>query len=464
MKVAHPPAKPLLLYDGECKFCTLWIHRWQLAMGDFVECLPIQDPRGAAQFPEILREQFDAAVQLILPDGEVFSAAEAVVRSLACNPEEQWLRELYEHSPAFASFLERAYRCVARHRKFFSAMTWLLWGEQLEPARQNLVRGIFLRGLGVIYLAAFASLGMQMPKLAGSHGVAPVAQTVAAAKANYDAQGAGLNRYHLLPTLCWINTSDAFLSLQCVAGVALAGMLVCGFAPAPFMFLLWLVYLSLTTVCPGPPGFQWGNLLLETGFTVILFAPFRLRPRPPGGETPPSRLALWLLRWLLFRLLFESGCGQLLSSDGVWPEHFWEAVSLAIRLVLPWAVFFPRRPRQCAGLIFMAWQLIRLPTSGHPLFNLLVLWLSLTLFDDAAVQQLLPNTLWPQPGPATFNAPVGAYWPRPLLWLAVLLVGCACYAHVFQLAGLYMPGPEPIMAVARWLEPLRSVNSYRLVR
>ena len=462
MKVAHPPAKPLLLYDGDCKFCTLWIHRWQLATGDFVECLPFQDPRGAVQFPEISRPQFDAAIQLILPDGSIFSAAEAVVRSLACNPEEQWLRELYEHSPALAASLETAYRFVARHRKLFSTVTWLLWGEHLEPARQNLVRGIFLRGLAVVYLAAFVSLWMQMSKLAGSHGAAPVAQTMAAAKANCDAQGAGLNRYHLLPTLCWFNTSDAFLNLQCAGGTMLAGLLVCGIAPAPCLFLLWLVYLSLTTVGLGQPGWQWANLLLETGFIAILFAPLRLMPRALASETPPSRIALWLLRWLLFRLLVESGCGQLLSSNGVWPENFSGAVSLGIKLILPWAIFFPHRPRQCAGLVFIAWQLMSLPAGGHLLSHVLILLLSLTLFDDAALQNILPESIWPQRGPAQPYAPAGRRWPQPVLWLVVLLVGCAGYAHLFLCVGIYMPGPEPVMMVARWLEPLRSVNYYRL--
>ncbi len=462
MKVAHPPARPLLLYDGDCQFCTLWIHRWQLATGDFVECLPFQDPRGAVQFPEISRSQLDAAIQLIRPDGSIFSAAEAVVRSLACNPEEQWLRELYEHSPTFAEFLEAAYRFVARHRQLFSTVTFLLWGKHLEPARQNLARGIFLRGLAVIYLAAFVSLWMQMSKLAGSHGAAPVAQTLAAAKVNYDAQGVGLNRYHLLPTLCWFNTSDAFLNLQCAGGTALAGLLLCGIAPALCLCLLWLVYLSLTTVCLGQPGWQWGNLLLETGFIAILFAPLRLMPRALAGETPPSRIALWLLRWLLFRLLFESGCGQLLSGNGVWPDSFSGVVSLAIKLILPWTIFFPRRPRQCAGVVLIAWQLLSLTTGGHPLFHALILLLCLTLFDDAALQNLLPGTVWPSRNPAQSRAPARERWPQPVLWLVVLLVGCAGYAHLFLCFGIYMPGPEPVMMVARWLEPFRSVNFYRL--
>src|SRR3977135_304770 len=105
-----------MLYDGDCKFCKLWIHRWQLATGDYVEYLPFQDPRVAAQFPEIPREQFESAVQLILPDGMVFSEGATVFRSLACNPQEQWLLDLYQNSPVFARLSETSYRFVARHR------------------------------------------------------------------------------------------------------------------------------------------------------------------------------------------------------------------------------------------------------------------------------------------------------------------------------------------------------------
>ena len=53
IRVATPPPKPLMVFDGDCNFCTLWIRRWQQMTGDSVDYLPAQDPRIAAQFPEI---------------------------------------------------------------------------------------------------------------------------------------------------------------------------------------------------------------------------------------------------------------------------------------------------------------------------------------------------------------------------------------------------------------------------
>lgn len=41
--------------------------------GEAVDYLPAQDPPIVEQFPEIPREQFDTAVQLIESDGAVFS-------------------------------------------------------------------------------------------------------------------------------------------------------------------------------------------------------------------------------------------------------------------------------------------------------------------------------------------------------------------------------------------------------
>src|SRR6266567_9333722 len=101
LRVASPPAKPLMIYDGECNFCVLWMRRLQHSSGEHLDFLPFQDPRLAVEFPELSREQSETAVQLIEADGEVYSAAEALFRALAHNPRHQWLFDWYESSPAF---------------------------------------------------------------------------------------------------------------------------------------------------------------------------------------------------------------------------------------------------------------------------------------------------------------------------------------------------------------------------
>src|SRR5258705_10090747 len=126
--VARPPPKPLMIFDGDCNFCTLWIRRWQQMTGDAVDYLPSQDANVAAQFPEIPRERFETAVQLIEPDGTVYSGAEAVFRTLAKNPKWQWPLQAYKKIPALAGITEWAYRLVAENRTFFSLLTRWCWG------------------------------------------------------------------------------------------------------------------------------------------------------------------------------------------------------------------------------------------------------------------------------------------------------------------------------------------------
>jgi len=131
VEVASPPAKAVMIYDGDCSFCSLWIHRWQQTTSGHLEYLPFQDPSVAARFPEVPRSQFETAVQLVETDGRVYGGAEAVFRALAHKPHQGWLLDWYHHSPVFARASESGYRLVARHRRFFSALTRLVWRRRL---------------------------------------------------------------------------------------------------------------------------------------------------------------------------------------------------------------------------------------------------------------------------------------------------------------------------------------------
>src|SRR5260221_58871 len=159
---------------------------------------------------------------------------------------------------------------------------------------------LFLRVLGVIYGVAFISLAVQIKGLVGRNGILPAAEFLEGRRLG------GLKRFRRLPTLCWLNTSDGFLLFLCWGGAALAMVETIGFAPIPVLALLWVCYLSLATVCRVFLGYQWDILLLETGFLAIFLAPVELLPHFPPA-TAPSPIIIWLLWWLLFRLMFSSG-------------------------------------------------------------------------------------------------------------------------------------------------------------
>src|SRR5512138_3034958 len=115
------PARPYLIYDGDCGFCRIWIDYWQRLTGDRVLYLPYQT--AADQFPQIPRTAFESAVHLIWPDGHFTSGAQAVFETLAITPRRAGWLWLYRHMPGFAPVSEWAYRFIARHRDFFYWMT-----------------------------------------------------------------------------------------------------------------------------------------------------------------------------------------------------------------------------------------------------------------------------------------------------------------------------------------------------
>src|SRR5260370_29346261 len=81
MRVPNPPAKPLLVFDGDCGFCRTWVARWRRTVGPQVDYEELQT--AGARFPTIPRSRFRRSLQLILPDGEGFQDPEAAFRTLA---------------------------------------------------------------------------------------------------------------------------------------------------------------------------------------------------------------------------------------------------------------------------------------------------------------------------------------------------------------------------------------------
>ncbi len=75
-------AKPTLIYDGECGFCSRWIERWRVSTGDRVDYVTSQE--AAPEFPEISGGEFAEAVRWVGADGERLSGAPAILRC-ACH-------------------------------------------------------------------------------------------------------------------------------------------------------------------------------------------------------------------------------------------------------------------------------------------------------------------------------------------------------------------------------------------
>lgn len=105
-----------MLWDGECRFCAHWIQRWEKTTGDAVEYRSYQE--ALPDFPQVAEEDCKKAVQLVLPDGRVLSAAHAVLKSLAIGGRANRPLSWYEHSPIFHWLADSAYRFVAANRSW----------------------------------------------------------------------------------------------------------------------------------------------------------------------------------------------------------------------------------------------------------------------------------------------------------------------------------------------------------
>jgi hypothetical protein len=353
------------------------------------------------------------------------------------------------------------------------------------------VRWLFLRALGLIYLAAFLSLWIQIRGLVGSHGVLPVGDFLENARQFFDQWHLGLDRYHLVPTLSWFSSSDAVLIGQCAAGTAASLLLTVGLAPPLCLAVLWALYLSLSVAGQDFLSFQWDSLLTEAGFLAMVLAPWQWWDRPSRGA-PPSPVAVWLLRWLGFRLLFESGVVKLLSGDPSWRHltaltfHYqtqplptwvgwyasqlptwWQVAScaamFAIELGAPWLVFAARRERALGGALIVFLQILILLTGNYAFFNWLTIALCLFWLDDAMLTRLLPVRWRPWVARWAAGPSAAGPWWRPVGATVVAAVVVPISIAQFAAQVDWQPVPlAPARAAGAWLAPLRTVNNYGL--
>jgi len=259
----------------------------------------------------------------------------------------------------------------------------------------------------------------------------------------------------------------------------------------PVLVLLWAFYLSLVVAGQDFLGFQWDGLLLETGLLAVFLAPAGLRPRP-GAEGPVPLSALWLLRFLLFRLMFTSGAVKLRSGDPLWrglsalrvhyqtqPLPTWigwlahqlpakvhtlsAAVMFVVELVVPFLIFGPRPLRLAACGAMAGLQLLIAATGNYGFFNLLTLVLYLALVDDRVLAPLRRDVSRAE-GPTNG----AAVWHLVASGLAMLI---ACFSLMALFREVDLTRGEPSVVSRLWssralnaVAPLDSINGYGLFR
>ncbi|MEO6953098.1 MAG: lipase maturation factor family protein [Polyangia bacterium] len=319
---------------------------------------------------------------------------------------------------------------------------------------------LFLRGLALVSLIAWLSMGSQILLLVGSHGLLPIAPLLDEARRQHVAM-------RTAPTLFWWSASDTMLIGACALGAASAlyGLL---YASRVWLIVSLPLYLSVCIAAQDFCGFQWDLLLLETSFVALFLDPQR-----------PTLAALWMPRLLLVKLYVESGIAKAQSPIGDWFSgsamvsyfetaplpmplarwlhalplgvlHWMAWLTLFIELVVPLCVFGSRPLRRFAFIVLTGFQLMNVVTANYGFFVPLTLLLHLFLLDDDA----LPSWL----GRADAEPPSR----RARITSTIALAVWGSLSLVEGLLTFTAIEWAPLLALHDVYAPLRVVNAYHL--
>ena len=276
-----------------------------------------------------------------------------------------------------------------------------------------LTRFVILRLLGFVYAIAFLVAANQLVPLIGEHGLTPATHFLNEIQAQLGSESAGMLR---VPTLFWFGISDNALTIFSWVGFALSIVVLCGYANAILLTVLWAMYMSIVHIGQIWYGYGWEIQLLETGFLSIFLCPL-LDGRPFPKSRPPI-LVIWLFRWLGFRIMFGAGLIKLrgdpcwrnltclyyhyetqpnpnpisryLHVAPLWFHKFEVLWNHFVELIVPWFSFGPRMARHIAGVLLVTFQIFLIISGNLSFLNYLTIIPFLACFDDSFLARLLP--------------------------------------------------------------------------
>jgi hypothetical protein len=340
----------------------------------------------------------------------------------------------------------------------------------------QLTRFVVLRLLGALYFIGFLIVLRQGDALIGADGLLPAPAFLDRVAAALGSRAAGFAR---LPSLFWLGCSDGAMQLAAWVGLLLAGAVCLGLTNALAQLLLWALYMSFVHVGQVFYGYGWEIQLLETGFLAVFLCPMRsVRPFP---ATAPPMAVIWLLRWLIFRVMIGAGLIKM-RGDPCWRDLtclFWhyetqplpnpvswllhQAPSWfhrvgviwnhVVELLVPVFALSPRRrARTIAGVLLVAFQGTLIVSGNLSFLNWLTIVPALACFDDGALARIVP---------ARLRARVVALAPqlptsRPHRWASWGLAGLVALLSVGPVCNLI----SPRQTMNRSFDPLALVNTY----
>ncbi|MFB6226163.1 MAG: lipase maturation factor family protein [Candidatus Paceibacteria bacterium] len=338
-----------------------------------------------------------------------------------------------------------------------------------EDGKYNFSIYIFKRALAVIYFIAFLSFLFQAEGLIGSSGILPAVEYFKLIKSK-------LGLFQALvfkPSIFLFFTSDFVIKLVPTLGVIFSVILFFNIHERIVLFILYILYLSITVGGQQFMAFQWDSLLLEAGFLAI-FLQYN------------SSLAVWLFRWLLFRLMFGSGISKLMSGDSLWwnltalkhhhltqplptflawyfdkmPLWFHKLSTgfvLAIELIVPFFYFLQNKFRAAAGVITVILMALISLTGNYTLFTFLTASLVLFLINNFQWSRLI-KPLWIQKvlnRIKRHSSNLKAYL-APVVGSLIFLFSLLLFSRQLQI------NPIDVISLLRPVQSYRIVNTYGL--
>lgn len=286
-------------------------------------------------------------------------------------------------------------------------------------------RWLVLRGVGVVYSLIFSGLLVEADRLIGPQGVLPFSSYWQHVRDSTDSTWAA---FWSAPSIFWWSGSSGLINPLAWLGLACAVALVFNLWPRGALAGCWLIFLSFVSALNVFSPAQLDDLMLEVALLCIPFAPSGFRPGL-GKDSPPAPLVMFMLRWLLFRVMFESGLVKLVAGDPHWRDftamevmyetspfptilgyidhhlprayHSFEIIlTFAAELAAPLLALFARRPGR--WFAFISWSALQIGiqlTNNFGWLNTAALALGLLWLDDqmlATLARKLKLAAWAQ--------------------------------------------------------------------
>jgi len=356
-------------------------------------------------------------------------------------------------------------------------------------------RWVVLRGVGLVYVVIFTGMLQEGRALGGPHGLRPIADYCALAEQILPNVFVRILR---LPTLFLISSDPLMISALAWGGLAAAIALVLNLWPRLALFACWAILLSFVGVWREFASTLNDPLMLETALLCIPFAPAGLRPGL-GAASPPRPITVFMMRWLLIRIMLTAGLVKVFGSDPGWRDFtFMERMyetSPAPTVLAYYAYHLPRAwhvgeilftfsaellapllalwgGRRGRAIAVVTWTLFQLGiqlTGNFAWLNTAAIALGLLLLDDqmiAAGLRRLRLGGWADRC-ASLSRPASALPGRRFIVVGALLwlhFGLTIYSPVVVLGGKLVPGlPNPRTEPLQFLfRDFRSANCYSL--